>query len=98
VRWFNDQREIHHPDVEVVEGDSEKIISTLKRIVPIYSETEGLYQRTLRRLMKTILEGYGDELSSPMPPEITERRGLIDFSEAFQRVHFSSRGRIRRCS
>jgi ATP-dependent DNA helicase RecG len=92
VRWFNYQREIHHPDVEVVEGDIEKDYLNFKRIVPIYSETEGLYQRTLRRLMKTILDGYAKDLSSPLPPEIVERQDLIDFSEAFQRVHFPPDG------
>jgi ATP-dependent DNA helicase RecG len=88
VRWFNYQREIHHPDVEIVDGDIEKDYLNFKRIVPVYSETEGLYQRTLRRLMKTILDGYADELSSPIPPEIVERQDLIDFREAFRRVHF----------
>jgi ATP-dependent DNA helicase RecG len=92
VRWFNYQREIHHPDVEVVEGDIERDYLNFKRIVPIYSETEGLYQRTLRRLMKTILDGYVDELSSPIPPEILERQNLINFSEAFRRVHFPPEG------
>jgi len=92
VRWFNYQREIHHPDVEVVEGDIEKDYLNFKRIVPIYSETEGLYQRTLRRLMKTILDGYADELSSPIPPEILERQDLINFSEAFRRAHFPPEG------
>ncbi len=92
VRWFNYQEEIHHPDVEIVEGDIEKDYLNFKRIVPIYSETEGLYQRTLRRLMKTILDGYADELSSPIPPEIVERQDLIDFSEAFRRVHFPPEG------
>ena len=92
VRWFNYQREIHHPDVEIVDGDIDKDYLNFKRIVPIYSETEGLYQRTLRRLMKTILEGYADELSSSIPSEVVERQGLIDFSEAFRRVHFPSNG------
>jgi ATP-dependent DNA helicase RecG len=92
VRWFNYQREIHHPDVELVEGDIEKDYLNFKRIVPIYSETEGLYQRTLRRLIKTILDGYADELSSPIPQEIVERQDLIDFSEAFRRVHFPPEG------
>jgi ATP-dependent DNA helicase RecG len=92
VRWFNYQREIHHPDVEIVDGDMEKDYLNFKRIVPIYSETEGLYQRTLRRLMKTILDGYGDELSSPIPPEMVERQDLIDFSEAFRKVHFPPEG------
>jgi ATP-dependent DNA helicase RecG len=92
VRWFNYQREIHHPDVEIIDGDIEKDYLNFKRIVPIYSETEGLYQRTLRRLMKTILDGYAEELSSPIPPEMVERQDLIDFSEAFRRVHFPPEG------
>jgi ATP-dependent DNA helicase RecG len=92
VRWFNSQREIHHPDIELVDGDIEKDYLNFKRIVPIYSETEGLYQRTLRRLMKAILDGYADELSSPLSPEIVERQDLIDFSEAFRRVHFPPEG------
>lgn len=92
VRWFNARREIHHPDVEIVEGDVEKDYLNFKRIVPIYSETEGLYQKTLRRLMKTILDGYADELSSPVPKEIVERQDLISFPEAFRRVHFPPEG------
>src|SRR4030042_1495399 len=92
VRWFNYQREIHHPDVEIVDGDIEKDYLNFKRIVPIYSETEGLYQRTLRRLMKNILEGYANELWSPIPQEIVRRQSLIGFSEAFQRVHFPQEG------
>jgi ATP-dependent DNA helicase RecG len=92
VRWFNSQREIHHPDVEMVDGDIEKDYLNFKRIVPIYSETEGLHQRTLRRLIRNILDGYADELWSPMPQEIVRRQDLIDFPEAFRRVHFPPDG------
>jgi len=92
VRWFNYQKEIHHPDVEIVDGDIEKDYLNFKRIVPIYSETEGLHQRTLRKLIKNILDGYANELSSPIPQEIVERQDLIDFSEAFRRVHFPPEG------
>jgi ATP-dependent DNA helicase RecG len=88
VRWFNLQKEIHHPDVEMVDGDIEEDYLNFKRIVPIYSETEGLHQRTLRRLLKAVLDGYADELSSPIPQEILQRQHLIDFQEAFERAHF----------
>lgn len=88
VRWFNSQKEIHHPEVEMVEGEIEEDSLDFKRIVPIYSETEGLSQRTLRRLMRTIVEGYSESLKSPIPLEILKRQGLIDLSEAFRRVHF----------
>ena len=92
VRWFNYQREIHHPDVEIVEGEAEKDYLNFKRIVPIYSETEGLYQKTLRRLMKAIVDGYAGELSNSIPEEIVERQDLINVSEAFRRVHFPPEG------
>jgi ATP-dependent DNA helicase RecG len=92
VRWFNYQKEIHHPDVEIVDGDIEIDYLNFKRIVPIYSETEGLHQRTLRKLMKSILDGYANELSSPIPQEIVERQDLIDFQESFRRVHFPPEG------
>jgi ATP-dependent DNA helicase RecG len=92
VRWFNHQKEIHHPDVEMIEGDIEQDYLNFKRIVPIYSETEGLHQRTMRRLMKNILDGYADELSSPLSQEILQRQNLIDFPEAFRRVHFPPDG------
>jgi len=92
VRWFNNQKEIHHPDVEMVDGDMEKDYLNFKRIVPIYSETEGLHQRTLRKLLKNILDGYASDLSSPIPQEILERQDLISFPEAFRRVHFPQEG------
>jgi ATP-dependent DNA helicase RecG len=88
VKVFQQKREIVHPDVEMVEGDIEEDSINFKRIVPIYSETEGLHQRTLRRLMKTVVDHYGDALSSPIPEDILKRLGLIDFQEAFRRVHF----------
>lgn len=90
VRWFRGRKEIHHPEVEIIEGDIGKDSLNFKRIVPIYSEIEGVYPRTLRRLMKRILEEYGQYLQSPIPLEILERQGLMDFQEAFRRVHFPS--------
>jgi ATP-dependent DNA helicase RecG len=88
VKVFNGKREIVHPDVEGVEGDIEEDSINFKRIVPIYSETEGLHQRTLRRLVKTVVDEYADGLSSPIPEDILERLRLVDFREAFRRVHF----------
>src|SRR4030066_2309570 len=73
VKWFNGQKEMHHPDVERVEGDIEKDSLNFKRIVPVYSETEGLHQRILRKLMNHILDAYGNELSSHIPEMTVER-------------------------
>jgi ATP-dependent DNA helicase RecG len=88
VKWFNGQKEIHHPDVEKVDGEIESDSLSFNRIVPIYSETEGLRQKTLRRLLKALLQEYADQLRSPIPPPILERQRLIPFPEAFRVVHF----------
>ena len=88
VRWFNHQREVHHPDVEMVEGEIEDDYLNFKRIVPIYSETEGLPQRTMRRLMRSVLDAYGDELRSPLPAEIAKRQNLTGDRDALRSVHF----------
>jgi len=92
VTSFGQRKEIHHPDLDVVEGDIEQDYLNFRRIVPTYSETEGLHQRTLRRLMKRILDEYTHRLSSPIPGDILERQRLIDFRESFLRVHFPPDG------
>lgn len=94
VTWFNQQKEIHHPDVELVDEEPDRDYLNFKRIVPIYSETEGLYQRTMRRLMKAILDEYAGELSSPVPEDVLKRQALIDLPESFRCVHFPEEGTL----
>ena len=87
VRLFKHQREMHHPDMEIAD-DIEDDPLHFKRIVPIYSEPEGLYQKTIRKIMKEIVDHYADELVSPIPEDIIHRQGLMNFGEAFRQVHF----------
>jgi len=42
--------------------------------------------------MKTILDEYGDDLSSPVPAQTLDRLGLIGLPEAFRNVHFPGDG------
>jgi len=87
VTLFRHQREIHHPDVEIADH-IEGAPLHFKRIVPIYSEPEGLYQKTIRKIMKGVVDGYAHELTSPMPEDIIRRQNLMDFREAIRHVHF----------
>ena len=87
VRLFKYQKEIHHPDVEMAD-DIEDDPLHFKRIVPIYSEPEGLYQKTIRKIMKGVVDNYAHELSSPIPENIIRRQKLMDFEEAVRHVHF----------
>jgi ATP-dependent DNA helicase RecG len=87
VRFFKHQREIHHPDMEIADHIEDDPLN-FKRIVPIYSEPEGLYQKTIRKIMKGVVERYADQLTSPIPEDIIQNQGLMDFEEAMRHVHF----------
>ncbi|MDX9921277.1 MAG: ATP-dependent DNA helicase RecG [Syntrophales bacterium] len=82
-----------HPEFEPVDenrgpdmGEPDFLHS--KRIVPVYSETEGLRQKLIRRLMMTLLRDPPGCLASPIPASVCRRRGLIPMEEALRRVHF----------
>jgi ATP-dependent DNA helicase RecG len=87
VRLFKHQKEIHHPDMEIADHIEDDPIH-FRRIVPIYSEPEGLYQKTIRKIMKGVVDHYADELTSPIPEDIIRRQNLMDFGEAIRQVHF----------
>lgn len=91
VRLFQFQKEIDHPELEIIEEtDSQEESLHFGRIVPIYSETEGLYQRQrlIRRIMKKVVDLYAGKAFSGLPEDICRRHNLIPLSEAFRQVHF----------
>ena len=59
-----------------------------KRIVPVYSETEGLGQKHLRRILLHAVEEYARFVPGPIPRDICDRQGLVDIIEAIRTVHF----------
>jgi len=101
VRLFQFQKEIHHPELEIFEEEADTQEGTpgqppfedslhFGRIVPIYSETEGLYQRQrlIRRIMKNVVDLFAAKVFSGIPDEVCQRQRLIPLSEAFRRTHF----------
>jgi ATP-dependent DNA helicase RecG len=87
IKGYRSQKEIHHPDLEWVEA---KEVDSLHfgRIVPVYSETEGLYQRRLRGIMHQVVQEYAIRVTSPIPPQVSSKCDLMPLAEAFREVHF----------
>ena len=77
-----------HPDYEILDEKDEDNLLNFKRIVPIYSETEGLHQKYFRKVMNFALENYSRYVASPIPDNICEKRKLINIHEALLSVHF----------
>jgi len=90
---YRDALQIVHPrpeDIEVIEEGEELDEGSVhfNRIVPIYPLTEGLKQRRIRRIMKSVVDGYSDSLSSVIPSALESGRGVIDLGAAVSRAHF----------
>ncbi|MEE9912595.1 MAG: ATP-dependent DNA helicase RecG [Deltaproteobacteria bacterium] len=81
-------RSMIHPDYEIMEAEDEDNLLNFKRIVPVYSETEGLHQKYIRKVMYSALENYSRYIASPIPVEICRKRNLINIREALLAVHF----------
>ena len=77
-----------HPDYEILDDKDEDNLLNFKRIVPVYSETEGLNQKYFRKVMSFALENYSRYVTSPIPYNICEKRNLFNIHEALLSVHF----------
>jgi ATP-dependent DNA helicase RecG len=86
VRLYQFELEMIHPDFEILEEGEDSHLH-FKRIVPIYSETEGLGQKHLRRILLHAVEDYARYVPGPIPRDICERQGLIDIIEAVRTLH-----------
>ena len=87
ITRFPFDREMIHPDFEILNDQDDQLLH-FKRIVPIYSETEGLHQKTLRRILWKVVRDFAHLVQSPIPGEICRKRGLVEIREAVRQVHF----------
>src|SRR5207244_10952191 len=76
-----------HPDYEVVEDGEDERLHT-GRLVPVYSTTEGLHQRALRRLMWSIVEQFAGGVAEILPEPARTRRRLAALAVALRDAHF----------
>lgn len=74
-----------HPVCESVRGGKET--NHTGRLVPVYSETQGLTSRWLRFIIKPLL-GLAKFVPEYLPAELKMRRNLPDLAEALQEIHF----------
>ena len=81
-------KQMIHPDYEILDEKEEENLLNFKRIVPVYSETEGLHQKYFRKVMNFALENYSRYVASPIPDHICEKRNLMNIHEALLSVHF----------
>lgn len=92
VNQFGFQREVHHPDVEwLPEGGELQALLQLDpanfgRIVPVYPLTEGIHQKTMRRVMREVVDGFLSNVVNVVPAGLLPAE-FPHFREALALVH-----------
>lgn len=90
---YRDALQVVHPrpeDIEVIDKgeDIDHDNVHFNRIVPIYPLTEGIGQRRMRSIMKSVVDTYSPALKSFLPEYVKKKRVLLSFNNALERVHF----------
>jgi ATP-dependent DNA helicase RecG len=81
-------RTMTHPDFEIISEKEEEELLNTGRIVPVYPLTEGLNQRTVRRLVKTALDLCLEQLPDTLTERSKGERELLRLRQAVANIHF----------
>jgi ATP-dependent DNA helicase RecG len=96
VNQFGTQREILHPDVEWL-PDGGNVTMALAEdpanfgaIVPVYPLTEGIHQKTMRKVMRGVVSSFLPNVESLIPADLLPP-GLPPLRDALEQVHVPTR-------
>ena len=84
VTAFRERLVMESPEWEPAEAD----LTHTGRLVPVYSLTAGLAQRSVRRLVKGAVDTYAGYLSDPLPGAIRKRGRLLPLVDAVRQMHY----------
>jgi len=85
VSLFKGRHVFESPEWEFVEdGD---LVHT-GRLVPVYSLTQGLYPRQVRKLMKEVVDQWAWQVADFLPTALRERCDLMELPQAIRQAHY----------
>ena len=79
--------EIHVTEFDIIDGEDEDLL-----VIPIYSLTEGLHQKPMRKIMLYALNNYLSSYPEVLSVELRKNYDLCDIQFAFKNIHFPSSG------
>jgi ATP-dependent DNA helicase RecG len=90
-RYSGSGLEFIHPNVEYGSLDDEGLVES-GRIVPVYHTTEGLHLKSIRSIMRNLIDTYAPLLEEFLPEDVIHRFELPSREEALRSVHFPPAG------
>lgn len=85
VSLYKGRHVFESPEWELVE---EKELIHVGRLVPLYSLTQGLRPRQVRKLMKEVVDQWAWQVEDFMPAELMGRQKLLGLPQAITQAHF----------
>ncbi|MGE5308258.1 MAG: ATP-dependent DNA helicase RecG [Deltaproteobacteria bacterium] len=85
---YGGRLQMTNPEFEVVDGKSDDEALNVNRIVPVYPLLEGLGQRSIRRMMKQVIDEYLPDVTDPLPYQIRSRNKLLNLAKSIFNIHF----------
>ncbi len=85
VNDFQGQKQFIHPDVEHITDEAEAIKA---QIIPVYPLTEGLHQKTMRKIVRNAWDKFSSAVEPVFPEQLIERFELEDPWTCLQELHF----------
>lgn len=86
VSNFRYQKEVHHPEIDLLEGDD--AFEHKLKIQPVYPLTEGMHQKSIQRIMEQAVSRYCRYLPEVIPESIRNEYRLMPLSIALAHTHF----------
>ncbi|MFH1797881.1 MAG: ATP-dependent DNA helicase RecG [Candidatus Omnitrophota bacterium] len=80
--------QISHPVFEILDKGNGRKSLNIGRIVPIYSLTENLTQKYMRKIINEAIDGHLKDARDILPTRVRARRKLVDFRFAVENIHF----------
>ncbi|MHB8763017.1 MAG: ATP-dependent DNA helicase RecG [Deferrisomatales bacterium] len=90
VKTFGGRHEVHHPELEVLEAGDDP--AEFERVVPVYSEVEGLHPRALRKIVDRAVDAAAAGLVDLIPGHLAAQWAIPPLAECYREVHRPSRG------
>lgn len=100
LKRFGAIREMHHPDAEFIppgktpEQYCQADPLSFGRILPVYPLTEGLHQKTARKIWKHIVDHYASQSFSALPDQLIDKYDFLSIPDALQEVHWPNSGEL----
>ena len=85
VSIFKGRPVFESPEWEFVE---EKDLIHTGRLVPVYSLTQGLRPRQVRKLMKEVIDQWAWQVEDFLPPALRRRCDLLELPQAISQAHY----------